>query len=102
MFSNIPPPPEKSCRLRDDVVKYVRNRQQASDDKIILRMRFAFCITKATDIHSEYVIFIILPLKQQLHESFSKLRNIDTAYLVPLLFYRFSYILKPLIFLCQL
>jgi hypothetical protein len=55
--------PEKSCRLRDDVVQYVRTRQ-ASDDKIIRRMRFAFCITKATDIYSEYVILIILALKK--------------------------------------
>ena len=38
--------------------KYGRARQ-ATDDNITLRMRFACCITKATDTtHSEYVILI--------------------------------------------
>ena len=38
----------KSCRLWDNVEKYDRARQ-ATDGNIIRRMRFACCITKATD-----------------------------------------------------
>jgi hypothetical protein len=45
----------KSFRLRDYVGKYGR-AEQATDDKIIRRMRFACCINKDTDTHSEYVI----------------------------------------------
>jgi hypothetical protein len=41
----------KSCRLWDNVEKYGAARQ-ATDDNIILRMRFACWITKATDTHS--------------------------------------------------
>ena len=32
--------------------------RRARYDSIILRMRFAYWMTKATDTHSEYVIFI--------------------------------------------
>jgi len=39
------------------VNKYVRTTQ-AADDNIIRCMRFAFCVIKATDTYSEYVIFI--------------------------------------------
>ena len=31
---------------------------QATDENVIQRMRFACCITKATDTHSEYVILL--------------------------------------------
>jgi hypothetical protein len=34
---------------------------QATDDKIIRRMRFECWITKATDTHSEYVILKAFP-----------------------------------------
>jgi len=37
-------------------------------------MRFACWITKATDTHSGYVIFIVYPLQQRLRESASILR----------------------------
>jgi hypothetical protein len=30
-------------------------------DSVIRRMRFACCVTKATNTHSEYVIFIAFP-----------------------------------------
>jgi hypothetical protein len=40
------------------VEKYGTARQ-ATDDNIIQRMRFACRITKATDTHSEYVIFLL-------------------------------------------
>ena len=35
---------------------------QSTDYSIIRRMRFACCITKATDTHSEYVILIALSM----------------------------------------
>ena len=41
----------------------------ATDEKIIRRMRFVCWITKVTDMHSEYVIFIEFPRQQQFHES---------------------------------
>ena len=47
---------------------------QAADDNIIGRMRIAYWIPKATNIHSQYVIFIAFPMKQWLHERASILR----------------------------
>ena len=35
--------------------------RQTTDNNITWRMRFECCITKATDIHSEYVILIAFP-----------------------------------------
>jgi hypothetical protein len=49
------------------VEKYGRDRQ-VTDDNIILRMRFACWITKATDTHSEYVILIAFEMQQWLRE----------------------------------
>jgi len=37
---------------------------QAADDNIIRRTRFACCITKATDTHSDYAVHITFPLQQ--------------------------------------
>ena len=34
--------------------------KHATDDNVTLRMRFAYRITKATDVHSEYVIFVAI------------------------------------------
>ena len=48
-------PPRKSCRIRDNVEKYVI-AGQATEYKIIRHMRVVCWITKATDAHSEYVI----------------------------------------------
>jgi hypothetical protein len=56
----------KSCRLWDNVEKYGRVGQ-ATDDNIILRMRFACWITKATVIHSEYVILNASMLSLYVH-----------------------------------
>jgi hypothetical protein len=67
MFVNFFP---KSCRLWDNVEKYGTARQ-ATDDNIILRMRFASRITKATDTLSEYVILIAFPWQQLLRLSCS-------------------------------
>jgi len=38
-------------------------------------MRIACCIPKATNTHSEYVIFIAFPQQQWLHEGASLLRH---------------------------
>ena len=44
---------------------------QVKDDKIIQRMLIACRIPMATGTHSEYVILIVMPLQQWLHESAS-------------------------------
>jgi hypothetical protein len=64
------------------VGKYGTDRQ-TTDESIIRRMRFACWITKPTDTHSEYVIFIAFPPHQWSRERASMLR--DTT--LPLLFY---------------
>jgi hypothetical protein len=46
---------------------------QATDENIIRRMRLARRITKAIDIHSEYVIIIALSRQPQLRERVSVL-----------------------------
>ena len=48
--------------------------EQVTDDNIIRRMRFALCITKATDTHSEYVILIVFSRQHWLRERASMLR----------------------------
>ena len=58
----------KSCRLWDNVKTFGRARQ-TTDDNIIRRMRIACWINKATDRHSEYVIFIAFPRQQWLDKS---------------------------------
>ena len=45
-------------------------------------MRIAFCLTKATDTHPEYVILTAFPLQQWLHEHASMLRYTYIAFLV--------------------
>jgi len=62
------------------VEKYGTARQVT--DHIIRRMRFACSITKDTDTHSAYVIFIALSLQQCLRQSASLLRHTHTASLV--------------------
>ena len=41
---------------------------QATDYRVIRRMRFACWITKATDRHSEYAIFMAFPRQEWSHE----------------------------------
>jgi hypothetical protein len=48
------------------------------------RMRFACWITKSTNTHSQYEIFIAFPRQKLLHESTSVLRYIHIACLVRL------------------
>ena len=67
------PLPRKTCRLLDNMEKYGRT-EQAKYDNIIRRMRCAYWITKASNIHSEYVILIPFPLQQSLRERSSILR----------------------------
>ena len=63
----------KSSYLWDSVEKYC-SVEQATNDNIIRRKRFACWIVKATDKHSEYVILIDFPPQQLLHERSSVLR----------------------------
>jgi len=49
--------------------------EQATDDNITRRMRIACWITKAKDIHSEYVMLIAFRLQQWLHERSTMLRS---------------------------
>jgi hypothetical protein len=55
--------------LWQQMEEYCRAIQSADD--IIWRMRFACCLTKATNTHSEYLILIALLLQQWLHERVS-------------------------------
>ena len=60
--------------------KYCRTRQD-TDDGIIRRKHFAWWIPEATNTQSEYVIFIVFPLHQQLRESTVILRYTHIALL---------------------
>jgi len=51
----------------------------------VWHMRFAYRITKTTNTYWEYVILIVLPLQQWLHESASMLCYTYIAYLVKFL-----------------
>ena len=75
----------KSCILWDNMEKHCIGKQ-ARDD-IIRRMRFAGWIPKATDTHSEYVIFIAFPPQHWFYERVSMLRYTCTAYLFILLWH---------------
>jgi hypothetical protein len=75
----------KSCCVWDNVEKYCRTRQ-TTDDNIIRRMSFASWITKATDTHTECVIFIAFPRQKWLRERASML-HLYVHYLVILLHY---------------
>jgi hypothetical protein len=48
---------------------------QATDNNIIRRMRIACYISKAINTHSEYVIRIVFPPQQWLHDRASLLRH---------------------------
>jgi len=60
------------CRLWDNVEKCGTSRQ-VTNDNIILRMHFVCCISKATDTHSKYVIFIAFLWQRWLWERVSML-----------------------------
>jgi hypothetical protein len=76
MFNNFFP--RQPCHLWYNVEKYGTagkngTARQATDDNITRRTRIACWITKATDTHSEYVIFIAFPRQQWLRERASLL-----------------------------
>jgi hypothetical protein len=58
---------QKSCCLWHNVKQYGTDRQ-VTDGSIMRRTRFACWITKATDIHSEFVIHIAFLQQQWLRE----------------------------------
>jgi hypothetical protein len=66
LFSNVPSTPtlRKSCRLWH-VAKHGR-AGQATDDNITGRIRSVCYLTKATNTHSEYAIFLAFPRQQWL------------------------------------
>jgi hypothetical protein len=66
------------CRLWDNVEKYCR-AEQATDGNIARRVRIACWITKATDTHSQYVVFIAFLPQQLLHERDLVLRYTSIA-----------------------
>jgi hypothetical protein len=65
-------PPEN--RAAYEIVEKCGRARQATDDNLIARMRFTCWITKATDTHWEYIILIVFPRQQWLHECSSMLR----------------------------
>jgi hypothetical protein len=58
---------------------------QATHDNIIWRIRYACCVTEATDTHSEYAIFIAFPGQQFLRERASMLTFICTLPLLQII-----------------
>jgi len=70
MFNNFL---SENCTVYEIMWKKYCRDGHATDDNIILRMLFAGCIPKATDTHSQYVILIVLPLRQWLHKRVSVL-----------------------------
>jgi len=82
--SPLSPPPRKTCLLWDNVVKNIvgPGRPQVA----IRRLRFLWWIHKATNTHSENVIFIVFfpPLQKWLHERTSLLLHsyIDWLFIV--------------------
>ena len=55
--------------------------RQATYNNVVRRMRIACWITKATDTHSEYVIFTAFPRQQWLRE-----RIFNVTFIRPVLF----------------
>ena len=47
---------------------------QATDDNTMRRMRFACWVSRATDMHSEYIIALAIAPQQRLRERASVLR----------------------------
>jgi hypothetical protein len=66
---------------------------QVTGDNIVRRRRITCWVTKATDIHSEYVILIAFPYQEWLHERAPVLRYAYNVCLVLIvissLLYRF-------------
>jgi hypothetical protein len=74
LCSVIPPPlSKKNCAVYEIIWENIveRGRPQMT----VRRMRIAYCILKATNTHSEYVITLAFPLQKSLHERASMLRH---------------------------
>ena len=69
--------------------------------QIVGRIRFAWRVSKATDTHSEYEIFIYFPLQQWLLNSASLLRYTYIAFLVSRFLGRFLEISLTVREICQ-
>ena len=69
--NNVKPVRENNCRAR-----------QATNDNTTRRIHVTCFVPKATDTHSEYVIFTDFPLQQCLHKSALMLRYTYIACLV--------------------
>ena len=54
--------------------KNKKESEQATDDKIIWHLRFAYWITKTTDTHSEFLILIAFQRQQWFRKRASALR----------------------------
>jgi hypothetical protein len=82
MFNNFFP--QKPSRLWDNVKKknMIQPANQDTDDNINWRTRFACCITKNIDTHSEYAILIAFPQQPSLRERAWMLRYTSVASLV--------------------
>jgi len=64
----------KSCRLRDNVEKYVRSWQITDNTSTTWRMRITCWVRNATNTHSEHVLIIVFLLTEWLHERALMLR----------------------------
>jgi len=71
-------------------IMWKNNVEVARPQMTIWHMHIACCLTKATDIHSEYVILIAFPLQQWLHECTSMFNVILYIYCLSHNLYGFS------------
>jgi len=63
---------------------------QAKDDNTVRRMRLACWITKATDTHLEYVIFITFPRQKRI----AMLTRLNLTFILALLVLLWIYVYK--------
>ena len=66
MFNEFPPPPNRA--VYELMWEKYCTAGHATDDNITGHMRLPYWMTKATDTHPEYIIFIPFPLHQWLRE----------------------------------
>jgi hypothetical protein len=64
----------ESRGVHETVWKNMLEADQPQVVYVIRRIRFAWCLTKATDTHSEYVMLIAFPRQQWFRERFSVVR----------------------------
>jgi hypothetical protein len=72
----------EDCAVYEMMMEKYGRARQATDDSIARRMRFAWRVTKATDVRSEYLILNAFSLQQWLGEGASMLRYTHTACLI--------------------